>query len=413
MERTHTVVIGAGQAGLAMSRCLTDAAIDHVVLERGRVAERWRSERWDSLRLLTPNWMSRLPGIQSPPSDAHGFMSKDDVVDLFEDYAASFRAPVREGVTVTSVRSDGEGFRIATSTGDLVSDNVVVATGQCGVPAIPTATNDLAPELHRLHASRYRNPSALPTGGVLVVGAGASGIQIADELAAAGRTVVLSTGRHARALRSYRGMDLWWWLERTGSLDDTVDDVGDIDAARRTPSLGLTGSGGGRTIDLGTLAAAGVTIAGRLTDARGTEVHFDGNLLADVARSEDRLRRLLDRFDALATAEGLDTFLGYPTRPLPVRIPVETRGWLDLAEHDVRTVLWATGYRPSYPWLHVPAIDERGEIAQRRGVTAVDGLFVLGLRFQWRRGSHFIDGVGRDAEYLAGRIVERSLQSVA
>jgi putative flavoprotein involved in K+ transport len=295
----------------------------------------------------------------------------------------------------------------------LVSDNVVVATGQCGVPAIPTVTNDLAPELHRLHASRYRNPSALPTGGVLVVGAGASGIQIADELAAAGRTVVLSTGRHARALRSYRGMDLWWWLERTGSLDDTVDDVGDIDAARRTPSLGLTGSGGGRTIDLGTLAAAGVTIAGRLTDARGTEVHFDGNLLADVARSEDRLRRLLDRFDALATAEGLDTFLGYPTRPLPVRIPVETRGWLDLAEHDVRTVLWATGYRPSYPWLHVPAIDERGEIAQRRGVTAVDGLFVLGLRFQWRRGSHFIDGVGRDAEYLAGRIVERSLQSVA
>jgi putative flavoprotein involved in K+ transport len=404
MEYHDTIIIGGGQAGLALSRCLQEASIDHVVLERGRVGERWRSERWDSLRMLTPNWMTRLPGGVQAPTDLDGFMSKDDVVALLEGYASSFDAPVRELTEVSSVRRSGSGFEVLTTQGDLFADNVVIATGHCGAPFVPGIAEAVDPAIHQLHAAHYKNPSGLEPGGVLVVGAGASGLQIAAELSDAGRRVVVSSGKHARAVRRYRGRDLWWWLDQTGSLDQTVDEVDDIDAARRTPSLGLTGAHGGSDIDLGLLERSGVSIGGRLIGVSASKVEFDTNLGYDVARSDERLWHLLDRFDDWARQAGIEDGLEFPYRPLPVRLANPLSGDFDLAQAGIRTILWATGYRESYPWLEVPVVGPGGGIEQDRGVTAVPGLYVLGLRFQWRRGSHFLDGVGRDAEFLAARI---------
>lgn len=408
MERHDTVIIGAGQAGLALSRYLSEADIDHLVLERGRLAERWRSERWDSLRMLTPNWMTRLPGLRDQVDDPDGFMSKDELVEMLESYAASFDAPVREGTEVTRVEQTAAGFAITTSHGVMTARNVVLATGQCGRPSIPEFSRRIDRAVEQLHASRYRNPEELRAGGVLVVGAGASGLQIAAELRAAGREVVLSSGRHARAVRRYRDRDLWWWLEQIGSLDQTVDEVGDIEAARRTPSLGLTGAHGGGDIDLGLLQRHGVRIAGRLLDADdGRTLEFGSNVADDTAAADLRLGRLLDRFDSFATTAGIDDQLSAPYRPVPVRIEEPISGRFDLDSAGIKSVIWATGYRQSFPWLAVPVLDERGEIVHRRGVTEIPGLYVLGLRFQWRRGSHFVDGVGKDAEYIAGLLTEQ------
>jgi putative flavoprotein involved in K+ transport len=412
MEYHDTIVIGAGQAGLAMSRCLRDAGVDHLVLERGRLAERWRSERWDSLRMLTPNWMTRLPGRDDVQvDDPEGFMSKDDLVDLLEGYASSFGAPVREQTEVTRVERTASGFVVTTDTGMITARSVVVATGQCGRPTVPAFADRIDPSITQIHAARYRNPGLLPAGGVLVVGSGASGMQIAAELAGAGREVILATGRHARALRRYRDRDLWWWLEQDGSLAQTVDEVGDIEAARKAPSLALTGAEGGRDIDLGTLERQGVRIAGRVLAAEGAVVEFGDNVREDAAEADAKLLRLLDRFDEWAGRAAVDDELGSPVRPLPVRIHAPVSGSVDLAAARIATVVWATGYRQSYPWLDLDVLDDHGEMIHRRGVTDVPGLYVLGLRFLWRRGSHFVDGVGRDAEYLADVIVDRSAVS--
>lgn len=408
IEHHDTVVIGAGQAGLALSQLLTRDGVDHVVLERGRLAERWRSERWDSLRMLTPNWMTRLPGRVPDPTDADGFMSKDDLVNLLESYAASFGAPVREGTEVRRVERSRSGFAVTTGDGLINAENVVIATGQCGRPAVPAFSGQVDEGISQLHASQYRNPEAIRPGGVLIVGAGASGLQIAAELRAAGRDVILATGRHARAVRRYRGKDVWWWLDALGTLDQTADEVADIEAARRTPSLGLTGADGGRDIDLGSLARVGVEMAGRVTAARGSVVEFDDNVAADALEADLKLRRLLDRFDDWATHHGMDDELEAPSRPMPARLESALTGVVDLTVAGVSTVIWATGYRESYPWLDIDVLDEDGRIIHRRGVTDVPGLYVLGLRFQWRRGSHFVDGVGRDAEYLAELISDRS-----
>ncbi len=284
---------------------------------------------------------------------------------------------------------------------------MVLATGQCGRPTVPAFADGLDPAISQLHAARYRNPGSLPAGGVLVVGAGASGMQIAAELAEAGREVILATGRHARAVRRYRGRDLWWWLEQIGSLDQTVDEVEDIDAARRAPSLGLTGAEGGRDIDLGTLERQGVRIAGRVLGVDGRTVDLGDNVDLDAAEADRRLLNLLDRFDDWARGRSIEDELEPPLRPVPVRVHTPVSGGVDLGAAQIGTVIWATGYRQSYPWLDVDVLDDRGEVVHRRGVTGVPGLYVLGLRFLWRRGSHFVDGVGRDAEYLADAIASR------
>jgi putative flavoprotein involved in K+ transport len=402
MQRVSAIVIGAGQAGLAMSHCLGRSGIDHVVLERGRVAERWRSERWDSLRLLTPNWMSRVPGWSYRGPDPDGFMTMPEVIDYLEGYAHASAAPVQDGTTVNAVRRVGDRFQVETSRGAWRSRIVVVATGHCHMPLVPAVARRLPAFVHQVTPSRYRNPASLLEGGVLVVGASASGLQIADELQRAGREVSLSVGRHVRMPRLYRGRDICWWLDRIGALDRTIGDVPELARARAQPSMQLIGSRDRRGLDLGVLYARGVRILGRGVTADGAVMRFRDDLPETVAAAQRTLKRLLARIDPAADA------MGAPPEPealRPIRLGPSPAG-LDLAAERIRTVLWATGYVRDYGWLKLPAaLDAAGEIIHDGGITLVPGLYVLGLRFLWRRKSSFLDGVGPDALALSEHIL--------
>jgi putative flavoprotein involved in K+ transport len=400
MRAVDTLVIGAGQAGLAMSRCLTDAAVDHVVLDRGRLGERWRSERWDSLRLLTPNWASRLPGWSYTGDDPHGFMRAQELVEYFERYAASFGAPVIEESPVTAVRRAGEGFVVETEASSWRAERVVLATGWCDQPRIPTLANRLARTITQVTPSSYRRPEQLPDGGVLVVGASASGVQIADELAAAGREVILAVGRHSRVPRRYRGLDIWWWMDQLGTFAKTIDEVSDVERARREGSLQLVGRSDHRDVDLPTLQARGVTLTGRLVGVDGAQLRFADDLPATTAAADERMRRIFTDVDRYIATSGLEDEV-LPAAPIPSIAHGSEPRRLDLRRRGVSTVVWATGFTRPYPWLQVPVLDRAGEIRQRRGVTPVPGLFVLGQRFQHRRDSNFIDGVRHDAARVA------------
>jgi putative flavoprotein involved in K+ transport len=413
MRTTDTVVIGAGQAGLAASRCLTDRGVDHVVLERGDVAERWRSERWDSLRLLTPNWMTHLPGWSYTGPDPHGYMTAGEVVRFFEAYAASAEAPVHGDSAVVGLHHDGDTFTVDTCAVDgspdrWRCDNVVVATGWCDRPAVPAMASALDAGIAQISPSAYRNPGSLPDGGVLVVGASATGVQLADELAGSGRHVVLAVGSHSRLPRTYRGMDVFWWLQRIGSLDRTIDEMPDVVAARTEPSLQLVGRPDHRTLDLRSLQADGVRLAGRLRGLDGARASFACDLTRTIGTADARMRRVLRDVDAHIDATGLSAEVLDPDPPGSVEVAASAVGdELDLRGAGITSVVWATGYRRTYPWLHVPVIGTDGEIRQRRGVTPVPGLYVLGQRFQHFRSSNFIEGVGRDAEYVADHLVRR------
>ena len=406
MRTTDTLVIGAGQAGLAMSRCLADRGIDHVVLERGHVAERWRSERWDSLRLLSPNWMSRLPGWSYTGPDPHGFMTAGEVVTYLADYASSSAAPVVEDSAVVRLERGRDAFAVTTTDQSWRAAHVVIASGWSDLPAVPALATALDPGITQVVPSRYRNPRGLPDGGVLIVGASATGAQLADELAAAGRPVVLAVGRHSRLPRSYRGMDIFWWLERIGSLDRTIDEMADPATARREPSLQLVGRPDHSDLDLATLRAGGVELAGRLLAVDGTSVRFAPDLPSTVATADERRRQLLATIDAHIDTTGLTAEVLDPVPPLPVAAD-GAPDHLDLRARGITTVIWATGHRRAYPWLSLPVLDAAGEIRQRRGVTPVPGLYVLGQRFQHRRSSSFIDGVGRDAVDVADHLIGR------
>jgi putative flavoprotein involved in K+ transport len=405
MQTIDTIVIGAGQAGLAMSRCLTDRGVDHVVLERGRLAERWRSERWDSLRLLTPNWMSRLPGWSYDGPDQDGFMLACELVTSLERYARSFVAPVEEQSAVESLRFDADGFQIVTASGSWRASNVVIATGWCDRPAIPTIARYLSPAIYQTAPSDYRNPAGLPDGGVLIVGASATGVQLADELHSAGRDVVLAVGRHTRMPRRYRGMDIYWWLEQIGSLDRNIDELPDRALARRESSLQLVG--GPASLDLATLHDAGVRLTGRVTGIDGHRVTLACDLRALTAAADRQMRRVLTEIDGHIAVSRLTAEVLPPDPIPPVRYVLAPKR-LDLRAAGITNVIWATGHRRSYPWLHVPVLDAAGEIRQRRGVTVVPGLYVLGLRFQQFRNSNFIDGVGRDAAFVADHVTCRT-----
>jgi putative flavoprotein involved in K+ transport len=407
MPTIDTIAIGAGQAGLAASRCLSDRGVDHVLLERGRVAERWRSQRWDSLRLLTPNWMSRLPGWSYTGPDIHGYMTATEVATFFRAYADATSAPVIEDNAVLRLTARDDGFDITTTSERWRAANVVIATGWCDEPAVPAMASALDPTIVQVAPSAYRNPGSLPDGGVLVVGASATGVQLADELARAGRPVVMAVGSHTRLPRRYRGMDIFWWLERIGSLDRTIDEFPDPHAARHEPSLQLVGRPGQHNLDLTTLQQLGVELTGRLTRIDGHNAYFASDLGGTVATADRRLRRVLHSIDAHIEATGLTAEVLEPELPssLNVSSPPER---LDLAARDISSVIWATGYRRSYPWLHIAVLDDRGEIRQRRGVTPVRGLYVLGQRFQHTRRSNFIDGVGRDAAFIADHLARRN-----
>ncbi len=409
MRTTGTLIVGAGQAGLALSWHLTQAGHEHVVLERGRIGERWRSERWPSLTLLTPNWLNALPGAD-PHADPAGFLARGEFVGYLDAYGRSFDAPVVEGAAVRSVRRAREGFRVETDRGGWFARSVVVATGDCDVPCVPAVAATAPPGILQLHSSGYRSPADLPDGGVLVVGAGPSGQQLALELRRAGRAVTLAAGRHGRILRRYRGRDVFEWLSELGDLDRMADDVADLQTAKRTPSLPLTGGNGGEQLDLRVLHEAGVAVTGRLRGFAGTRAIFADDLPATVEDADERMRRLLAKIDE--HVERTDVAVPAP-EPVPdMALPAAPTS-LDLGNAGVSTILWATGYGRAYPWLQIPVTDVDGELIQEHGVTPVPGLYTLGLRFQRRRKSHFIGGVGDDAEFLAAHIVEAARRPAA
>lgn len=403
MKHTNTVIIGGGQAGLAMSRCLLDRGVDHVVLERGRVGERWRTERWDSLRLLTPNWHSRLPHWHYKGNDPDGYMTVPDFVRHLERYARSFDAPVRTGTTVKSVERVGHGaYRVTTDRGAWSANNVVIATGHCDVPWVPGFASGLADDIFQIVPSDYRNPSQLPDGNVLVVGASASGAQLAEELALAGRKVTLAVGRHTRLPRRYRSRDILWWLDTMGGFMAPADPAEEASS----PAPQLVGAPDNRSIDVGLLQARGVRLAGKVTAADGHLVRFEDNLADTVKAADDQLAATLPKIDEFATAMDLDDKVGPPETLRPIRLK-QAPEQIDLRADRITTVLWATGYRRSYSWLKVPVRDERGEIRHKGGITDEPGLYVLGIRFMRRKNSNFIDGVGNDAAELSQHLAER------
>jgi putative flavoprotein involved in K+ transport len=403
MPVTGTVVIGAGQAGLAASRCLSDRGSDHVVLERGRVGQRWRTETWDALHLLTPNWMNALPGRSYEGEDPDGFISAAAFADELDDYARSFGAPVEEGTGVTAVERRRGGFRVVTDHGVWTAANVVIATGWCDRPAIPAMSSGIPDDMCQIAPNEYRNPGRLPPGGVLVVGASATGVQLADELRTAGRDVTIAVGGHARVPRTYRGIDIYWWLDRLGLLDKTIDEVPDPALARREPSLQLVGSSERHSLDLACLQAAGVHLVGRLTGVEGHRVRLAPDLPATVADAQRRMEQLLAGIEDYIGANRLATEV-LPAEPSRAVATSPVVRELDLRAAEISSVVWATGYRRRYPWLRVPVLDRDGEIRQRRGRTPVPGLYVLGQRFQHYRSSNFIGGVGRDAAFVAASI---------
>jgi putative flavoprotein involved in K+ transport len=397
--RTDTLVIGGGQAGLAVSRLLTDRGVDHAVVERGVVAQSWAGERWDSLRMITPNWMSELPGWSYRGVDPDGYMTAAEVARYLQDYRRSFGAPVREGVEVLDVRRAPDGFQVRTTDGAWRARNVVIATGAAGRPHVPRAAGELSSAVSQLPLRDYRRPEQLPVGGVLVVGASASGLAVADELAAAGRDVVVSVGSHVWLPRQLAGRDIWWWLRESGWLGRTIDEMADPDIARREPRIQLfarPGEGHG----LAELAARGVAFVGRFRGADGAMMTFEDDLPDTLARGRSRSAAILAR---VALAAGTTDLPPLPEIEPASILPPQLR----LDRCGIRTVVWATGHRPDHSWLRVPVLDLSGNIAQYRGRTLEPGLFVVGTKFQHRRDATFLDGVRHDAAGVVEQIVAR------
>jgi putative flavoprotein involved in K+ transport len=404
--RTTAVVVGAGHAGLAMSRCLTERSIDHVVLERGEVANSWKTERWDSLRLLTPNWQSRLPGYRYAGADPHGFRSMAETVEYLERYAEVISAPVRTHSAVASVRRREDGYVLVTSEGEWRCRIVVLATGACNIASVPALAAALPPGIATLTPMQYRNPDQLEPGGVLVVGASATGVQIADEIQRSGRPVTLCVGEHIRMPRSYRGRDIQWWMDAAGVLDQRYDEIEDIARARNVPSLQLAGYPDRRTVDLNSLSALGVRLVGRLAAIRDGKALLSGGLANQAALSDLKMNRLLDALDAWAAGNDATDDVGPPERFDPTRIGASPPLSLDLNRGELRTVVWATGYRADYSWLDVPVFDRKGRIRHDGGIVDSPGMYLMGLQFMRRRKSALIDGAGDDARELSSHIVD-------
>ena len=410
-ERVTTVVIGAGHAGLAASHFLSERSIDHVVLERGEVANSWRRERWDSLRLLTPNSQARLPGHPYAGPDPDGYMTMGEVIEFVEDFASVSCAPVRTGVEVTSVRRTGGEYHVTTSRSDFRSRTVVIASGACNRPAVPGFRDAVPESVEQLTTFDYRNPEQLDEGGVLVVGASATGVQLAAEIRRSGRPVTLSVGEHVRLPRTYRGRDVLWWMDASGLWDERYDEVDDLTRARRLPSPQLVGTPERSTLDLNALTDLGVELVGRWAAIRDGSALFSGGLRNVVSLADLKMQRLLDNFDEWARTHGVDADLDPPERFAPTRVPKSHRLQLDLEGGEIRTVVWATGYRPDYAWLGVPVVDAKGQLQHEGGVVDSPGLYALGLPVLRRRKSTFIHGIEDDARevighlaaYLAGR----------
>ena len=404
MRYATTIIIGAGQSGLSMSRHLTAHSIDHVVLERGEVANSWRTERWDSLRLLTPNWQSRLPAYAYTGDDPDGFMTMPEVVRFLQRYAEVSGAPIVTGARVTRVRQEDGGYELSTSQGPWRCRKLVIASGACNIASIPSLSADLPAKVASLTPLQYRNPGLLPDGDVMIVGASASGIQLAREIQASGRRVVLCVGEHVRMPRTYRGRDIQWWMDAIGAMDVRYDAMEDIERARRLPSLQLIGTPERITVDLNGLRKAGVELVGRIVGLCDGKVQFSGSLANLCALADLKMNRLLASIDDWVDANSFADRFPAAHRHEPTDVGPQTKLSLDLIAAGIGTVIWATGYRPDYSWFDVPVFDRKGRIRHDGGVVAAPGMYVMGLPFMRRRKSSFIDGAGDDAADLANHL---------
>ena len=402
IEKIETLVVGGGQAGLAMSEHLSNCGVPHLVLERYRIAERWRSERWDSLVANGPAWHDRFPGMEFSDTDPDAFPPKEKVADYFVAYAEKIAAPIRCGVEVKEVqRHMGRpGFRVETSDGVIEANSVVAATGPFQRPVIPAVVPEDA-GITQIHSNAYRNPEQMPEGAVLVVGAGSSGGQIADELLRAGKRVYLSVGPHDRPPRSYRGRDFVWWLGVLGKWDAAA-----LEPGTEHITISVSGAHGGHTVDFRRLATQGMTLVGRTESFKDGVMHFATDLAGNLAQGDANYLSVLDEADAYIARNGLDLPQEPEARiidpdPQCVTDPILE---LNLAEAGITSIVWATGFAVDYSWLKVNAIDQEGKPRHQRGISAEPGVYFLGLPWQSRRGSSFIWGVWHDAKFLADHI---------
>ena len=370
------------------------------------MANSWRRERWDSLRLLTPNWQSRLPGYQYDGTHPDGYMTMSEVIDFISRYASVASAPVRTHTTVTCVRRKDAGYHIATTSGDIQCRALVIASGACNVPNVPSLRAAVPASVQCLTPFEYRNPSQLPDGGVLIVGASATGVQLADEIHRAGRPVTLSVGEHVRLPRTYRGRDVLWWMDASGVWNQRFDEIDDLTRARNLPSPQLIGTPERATLDLNALSAMGVELVGRLAAVRDGRALFSGGLRNQFALADLKMERLLDTFDEWARSTGADAGAPRPERFEPTRAPATSPLGIDLRNGRIRSIVWATGFRPDYRWLDVPVLDAKGHLRHTGGVVDAPGMYALGLPVLRRRKSSFIHGAEDDArevvEHLAG-----------
>jgi putative flavoprotein involved in K+ transport len=402
IERVTVAVVGAGHTGLAVSRMLTERSIEHVVLERGEVANSWRRERWDSLRLLTPSFQSRLPGYRYEGPNPDGYMTVPEVVDFIAGFAAASDAPVRTQTEVTRVRPADDGYSVVTTQGELRCRSLVIASGACNVPTVPGLHVAVPSSIATFTPFDYRNPQNLPEGSVLVVGASATGVQLADELQRSGRRVLLSVGEHVRLPRTYRGRDVLWWMEASGIWNQRYDEIDDVERARKLPSPQLVGSPQRATLDLNALSAEGVEIVGRLAAIRDGRALFSGGLRNNFALADLKMNRLLESFDEWAEGAGVDA--PPPERFEPTRVPQAARLSLDLKSGEIRSIVWATGFHPEYRWLDVPVLDRKGRLQHDGGVVPAPRLYAIGLPVLRRRKSTFIVGAEDDARDIVERL---------
>ena len=375
------------------------------------MANSWRHERWDSLRLLTPNWQSRLPGYPYQGTDPDGFMTMPEVVEHISGFAAAISAPLRTQTTVTSVRQVEGGYLVTTDRGAIRCRSLVLASGAANIPRVPAVGAAIPSEVHCLTPFEYRHPEQLPQGGVLVVGASATGVQLAEELRRSGRAVTIAVGEHVRLPRNYRGRDVLWWMERSGVWGQRYDEIDDLERVRRLPSPQLVGTPEHTNLDLNVLRAAGVEIVGRLSMVRDGQALFSGGLANQFALADLKMNRLLESFDAWAASSTPEEDVRAPERFEPTRAPAAPRLSLDLRSGEIRSIVWATGFRPDYRWLEVPVLDRRGELKHDGGVVPeAPGLYALGLPVLRRRKSTFILGAEDDARevvaHLAGHLAE-------
>ena len=406
IEKIDTLIVGGGQAGIAMSEHLSNCKIPHLVLERNRIAERWRSERWDSLVANGPAWHDRFPNMEFADFDPNGYPSKEQVVDYFVAYAEMIKAPIRCGVEVKEVRRNvgRPGFRVETSDGIFDANNVVAATGPFQRPLIPKFEFEKN-KITQIHSSQYQNPGQLPDGGVLVVGAGSSGAQIADELLRSGKSVYLSVGPHDLPPRSYRGRDFVWWLGVLGKWEAVTKDPG-----TEHITIAVSGAHGGQTVDFRGLAERGISLLGRTQSFKNNVMHFAPDLTKNIAGGNAYTLSLLDQADDYVIRNGLNFPLEPEARevlpdPECVTNPILE---IDLEEAGINSIVWATGFDVDFGWLKVDALDENGRPKHERGISTESGIYFLGLPWQSRRGSSFIWGVWQDAKFLADQIKLRT-----